>query len=941
MAVFEAGKLNEKEHADRERFLGLLHHANRRGRVMLLRKDPVSNTVEQGNTGDMADIIQAKNDGRDTYVSVNTFTGKSRRAEDCFALGTIFLDLDIHDDDAECRETVKALSLHVLEEAFANGELPVPTMITDSGRGFGLFYVLERSIAAQSGRNALQVRLFRAIRQRLYEKVKQIVERHQISLNTDPSVLSDAQVARLPGTPNTKARRDCELISSSGRFYKLSELIDEGKLWEKRESRKSGKKSTGDSGRDLRGCLEKRVEMLEALRDLRGGECTDCCRELMCFIVYSSLIQLDRRTAVGKLRTYNNSFVEPIGQEELDHIIAGAAANVQKDGSVGYYRLPNSYIANVLDITPEEKKQIGFADSLKRELARQETAMRKDVRDRLVCECLSAEEHMTYFEIAEKTGVSLRTVRRIAKKFGMNRHPVKVTEKRAKICIESVCAGNKNRQGAEGAEPAPAGKLADLLKIVPADGGEGRVLRTAIRKAKMTLSETPDRPLSARLDGMIAKTLDTVPGRLDPDDALAVAEALESEIIERPVYVPETVMERMKSGRNVFVTGFAGTGKSTVVSEYTRACEEAGKTVYRLAPTGAAAFLIAGKTVHSMLHIDAAKDLTSTIRADQIAAFEKADIVVIDEIGMLRTDLFEYVMRIINAAQHAYGKHIQVIASGDFCQIQPVITDEERDSFEAAYPGYEGYAFESPMWTECGFSSDPIALTKIRRQSDRRFSEKLAQIALGDRSAVRWMNRSLKVDASETDDTAVYLCGYRKTADRINERFVDRRRKDPTFRTFEGSGFAEGKKYPVPERVSVCVGMPVMTVINTDRYSNGTRGYVSSVDENGIIMATADKRVIRVSVCGISDHEGGTVRQLPVVPAYALTVHKAQGQTLDRVILDPRSFAPGQLYTALSRVRDPEKLTLTREICEKDLIVSESAVRYETELFVKAERETA
>lgn len=369
----------------------------------------------------------------------------------------------------------------------------------------------------------------------------------------------------------------------------------------------------------------------------------------MLFAAYSALVQIDRKNAERALYAFNDFFTDPLGKEELDHIIRETDSNRGPAGNEGYYRLSNEWLKKVLDITDHEAEEIGLFLNRKKEEAKQKTATRRHDRDALVCKYLSSEEKLTYPAVAEKTGVSLRTVRRIAKKFGLNRHPVKPDVKRAKNRTESVCVEVPEGEG------AACELLGALLKIVPATEAEHRILRKTMREARKILSGTPDRPLSPELVGWIEKMLDSDSDHIDSDDALALAEMLTTEVIAHPVYVEESDMSRLMSGRNTFVTGLAGSGKSTLVSEYIKRCEDAGKTVYRLASTGTAAYLMKGRTVHSAFHLDGVTGPEAPVRLDQIDAIADADVLVIDEIGMLRVDIFEQYEHIAGPSYFTYN----------------------------------------------------------------------------------------------------------------------------------------------------------------------------------------------------------------------------------------------------------------------------------------------
>ena len=164
---------------------------------------------------------------------------------------------------------------------------------------------------------------------------------------------------------------------------------------------------------------------------------------------------------------------------------------------------------------------------------------------------------------------------------------------------------------------------------------------------------------------------------------------------------------------------------------------------------------------------------------------------------------------------------------------------------------------------------------------------------------------------------AVYLGAYRKDVDTVNTRMIWYHRKDDSFKEWKAS---DGSLLPT------YIGMPVIFVKNTDQFANGTRGTIVEVGENSVSVQV-DSKIIQVYKERIRDGEK-TISQLPIRPAYAMTIHKGQGLTMSKVILNPKCFAPGQLYTALSRVRRIEDLVLTQKIRPQDVIASPEVIDF-------------
>lgn len=444
---------------EKRRFLQVLHHDKKGGQMIRLRIDETES--EQRSFCDIDELAATGTDMAGYYVTVNTFRGYARESSKIFNFTSIYIDIDCHrSDDSDIIEDAKERAMDILQGAYASGTLAIPTMITDTGRGFGLQYVLDKSIA-NTWRTEKMIAFFKKVRKSIYEKYKEILSGDPM-IDVDAAVLDDSRVCRLPGTYNVKAGRYCRLISVSETYYELSDLVQECHLWDwksdeeyKKVKEEKERKKKEIASRPVVSFAEykmpflsTRLEQLEKLQEMRGEGCTDSCREQMLFIAYSALKQLDPVKAALRLQEMNVRFVDPLPQVELDHIIQETDQSVGIDHK-GYYKLPNSYVVDMLALTGEEIKKLGIGQGLRRAADRKAARDKKKETRKKIVELLTQADSLTYDEIAEATGVSRRTICAIAKAEGLMRYSKAAErqnfpEKKAEseiIAIESVREG--------------------------------------------------------------------------------------------------------------------------------------------------------------------------------------------------------------------------------------------------------------------------------------------------------------------------------------------------------------------------------------------------------------------------------------------------------------------------------------------------------------------
>lgn len=397
----------------------------------------------------------------------------------------------------------------------------------------------------------------------------------------------------------------------------------------------------------------------------------------------------------------------------------------------------------------------------------------------------------------------------------------------------------------------------------------------------------------------------------------------------------QTVLE----GRNIFLTGPGGTGKTYLIHTIQSTLEAQGKKVAVTALTGCAALLLGkqAKTIHSWAGIGLGKDdapkIVTGIRKYGFKAMKRwltTNVLIIDEVSMMTADIFEkldYVGRSMRRNMNPFGG-IQVILVGDFFQLPPINKESSPQTF----------VFESPMWKEV--VETVIQLQKIQRQCDPVFHAILSEARVGklgkqsmeilqSRQGLPWHTLKIK---------PTLLFSRRAEVDMINDQNLKVLKGEK--RTYEAKtvfdatvvkGFTTtspevvkavaklDRDAPYKQSLELCVGAQVMLVYNINqdaRLVNGSRGviegFTDTIPSHPLVLFQGHSAPIPVEeqTWEGDELEGVKRSQIPLVIAYANTIHKAQGATLDCALIDigPRTFEVGQAYVALSRVKSLESL---------------------------------
>lgn len=376
--------------------------------------------------------------------------------------------------------------------------------------------------------------------------------------------------------------------------------------------------------------------------------------------------------------------------------------------------------------------------------------------------------------------------------------------------------------------------------------------------------------------------------------------------------------------RNVFLTGPAGTGKTTLLKRY---IEEHPKAIV-CAPTGVAAVNAGGDTMHRIFSIPvpAYGAQVSKVTPSQLKTIAACDYIIIDEISMARSDVFAFAMKVLHKAEKIKGSKIRLIVVGDFSQLPPVVPKNEKKMLKKFGFDESGFAFTTKEWKAMNFKV--VVLSEVKRQSDAEFISHLWEARTANEECVSFFNQFVSEDYPQD---SIVICGTNAEADRINREYLDN--LEGTMSAYQAEKKGRNTAGIVDDVVLLKENCKVMFTVNDPkgRFQNGTFGVVEMLDKDAVYVRT-EKGLIEVSkfeqktysykaTGGVLEKkEVGSVKQIPLKVAAAITIHKSQGKTFDKAVISPEIFAPGQLYVALSRVRTPEGLYLTGEITEASLI---------------------
>ncbi|MEA3433080.1 MAG: AAA family ATPase [Campylobacterota bacterium] len=382
-----------------------------------------------------------------------------------------------------------------------------------------------------------------------------------------------------------------------------------------------------------------------------------------------------------------------------------------------------------------------------------------------------------------------------------------------------------------------------------------------------------------------------------------------------------TALDILKSGKNVFITGSAGTGKTYLLNLYTQYLKERRVYPTIVAPTGIAASHLGGQTIHSFFALGI-RDSIDEGYVDFLldkkylkTRFSKLKLLIIDEVSMISPEIFssmDLILRAFKGTDAPFGG-VQVVISGDFFQLPPV----------SKVPKEKRFAWQSPAWKALDLHT--CYLQEKFRQDDDRLIQVLDEIRSGEISASSEALLASRHEKELSIDTPTKLYTHNVDVDRINLSELDKLDGESKLFVYESKGSAKNiekifKSSLVLEELVLKKGAVVIFIKNNQElgYVNGTTGTVlsfSPIDNMPIVRTTEGLKIKLEPEDWSLENDSGkvtaTVSQVPLRLAWAITIHKSQGMTLDAAEIDlSKTFETGQGYVALSRIKNIEGLRL-------------------------------
>ena len=391
------------------------------------------------------------------------------------------------------------------------------------------------------------------------------------------------------------------------------------------------------------------------------------------------------------------------------------------------------------------------------------------------------------------------------------------------------------------------------------------------------------------------------------------------------------VLEALKHS-NVFLTGGAGVGKSYITNEIISDYRKRGKQVVALGSTGVSAVNIGGFTIHSFFVFGISSNFDELNRSDKRSkkrltdlkkVLKATDLIVIDEISMVSSTMLDMIAYRLNN----YGFLGKVIFVGDFFQLPPIQKSKSsNDVF-----GEKLYAFESMAWDR--FDLMVIELTEMKRTRDALFTHILSKVRKGicDNEVLEYMLTLWNNQLEQKDPT--YLFGRNLEVEQTNRAKIDELKSEETilFSNIEMFGVVNEKRLetwksmlPISDMLTLKVGVPVLFTVNKwGKFVNGERGILHKIEEDYLIVEK-EEEYVRVErhdfdLVDMDIQDDGSVNmvslatlsQYPLKLAYAVTIHKSQGMSIDNLVCNVDNiFAPSQFYVAISRAINPKNLKI-------------------------------
>nr|WP_321244375.1 helix-turn-helix domain-containing protein [uncultured Psychroserpens sp.] len=412
--------------------------------------------------------------------------------------------------------------------------------------------------------------------------------------------------------------------------------------------------------------------------------------------------------------------------------------------------------------------------------------------------------------------------------------------------------------------------------------------------------------------------------------------------------------------RNIFLTGKAGTGKTTFLHKLKM---KSLKRMMVVAPTGVAAINAKGVTIHSFFqmpfgpilpsdNLEGSSNFTRKFSKTKINIIKSLDLLVIDEISMVRADLLDGIDKTLRRFRNrnlVFGG-VQLLMIGDLQQLSPVVKENEWHLLKPFYKN--AFFFSSLAYQKC--ESITVELKHIYRQDNPTFINILNEIRTNtlSQTSADELNKRFQPDFSPQDNEGyIYLTTHNSKAERVNNSELEKLHKNPEVYSAKVEGKFPEFSYPNKEELVLKVGAQVMFIKNDSsvekRYFNGKIGQVILLDKDEVVVKCPDDDFniivapeiweninydINSETKEITENRVGSYTQIPLRLAWSITIHKSQGLTFEKAIIDAQgAFAHGQTYVALSRCKSLDGLVLKSKIDSSQIISDANVINFNKE----------
>jgi ATP-dependent DNA helicase PIF1 len=414
----------------------------------------------------------------------------------------------------------------------------------------------------------------------------------------------------------------------------------------------------------------------------------------------------------------------------------------------------------------------------------------------------------------------------------------------------------------------------------------------------------------------------------------------------------EIISEIENSYENVFLTGNAVTGKSTLLDHFRNTTK---KNIAVIAPTGVAAVNVKGETIHSFFHfppnIDLERAKMEAKKTSKGKIFKALETLVIDEVSMVRADLLDCIsvfLQTVRKNKQPFGG-VQVVMVGDLHQLPPVVTRNEQEAINGLYPS--PYFFSSNVFT--GLTDGLykqikfFELSTIYRQTERDFIDILNRVRNKQttQADLDRLNQCLTAGEEFLDDY-IYLTAMNEQADKINQFKLNEIEGQSIFFKGTTTGSFPENQFPAADQLEMKTGARVM-LLNNDpngRWINGTVGTLFQIRSDHVLVKLDNGEMevvepvtwmsyrtrLNPETMTLESQEVGSFKQIPLRLAWAITIHKSQGKTFEKVAIDlgRGAFAHGQTYVALSRCTSLRGLKLVRPLDQSSIIMDDRVIAF-------------